>query len=108
MKFFKKLSDPATFGGPSNVSVSADDPIWDPIHGISLQDYADLARLAQAHGVTDEAGMIALGQRERGWDRRHEGGARRLGTADGSVDGGRTAVPDVPRLLTARPVGGGA
>lgn len=59
--------DPAAFGGPSTRSVSADDPIWAPINGISLQDYAALARDAQARGVTDEAGMIALGS-ERGWD----------------------------------------
>jgi hypothetical protein len=59
--------DPASMGGPSTRSVAADDPIWAPINGISLQDYADLARDAQARGVTDEAGMITLGQ-ERGWN----------------------------------------
>jgi hypothetical protein len=58
--------DPAIMGGPSTRSVAADDPIWQPINGISLQDYGQLARDAQARGVTDEAGMIALGQ-ERGW-----------------------------------------
>jgi hypothetical protein len=59
--------DPALFGGPSTRSVSADDPIWQPINGISLQDYAELAREAQARGINDEAGMITLAQ-ERGWD----------------------------------------
>ncbi len=59
--------DPAIFGGPSTKSVAADDPIWAPINGISLQDYADLARDAQARGIKDEAGMIALSG-ERGWD----------------------------------------
>ncbi|MGE0221581.1 hypothetical protein [Mycolicibacterium sp.] len=59
--------DPAAFGGPSTRSVAGDDPIWDPINGISLQDYADLARDAQARGITDEAGMITLA-RERGWN----------------------------------------
>jgi len=58
--------DTAMFGGPSTKSVAADDPIWQPISGISLQDYADLARDAQARGVTDEAGMIAIAQ-EKGW-----------------------------------------
>ena len=43
------------------------DPIWEPINGISLQDYAELAREAQARGISDETGMIAL-SRERGWD----------------------------------------
>ena len=61
------LIDPAVMGGPSTRSVAADDPIWAPINGISLQDYADLARDAQARGVTDEAGMITLAK-ERGWD----------------------------------------
>ena len=67
MALFKKLSDPALLGGPSNKSVADDDPIWEPINGISLGNYAELALAAQKRGVTDEAGMIALGQ-ERGWD----------------------------------------
>jgi hypothetical protein len=46
--------------------VAADDAIWEPINGISLQHYAELAREAQTRGVTDEAGMIAIAQ-ERGW-----------------------------------------
>jgi len=54
-------------GGPSTRSVAADDPVLAPINGISLQDYADLARDAQARGVTDEPGMITLAK-ERGWD----------------------------------------
>lgn len=59
--------DPAIFGGPSTRSVAADDPIWQPINGVSLQGYADLAREAQARNINDEAGMITLAQ-ERGWD----------------------------------------
>jgi hypothetical protein len=59
--------DTAMIGGPSTRSVAADDPIWQPINGISLQDYADLARVAQARGINNEAGMITLAQ-ERGWD----------------------------------------
>ena len=58
--------DPAILGGPSTRSVAADDAIWAPINGISLENYAELARDAQARGVTDEAGMMALAQ-ERGW-----------------------------------------
>src|SRR6478672_5885784 len=59
--------DTAHFGGPSTRSVAADDPIWQPINGISLQDYAELAREAQARGINDEAGMITLAK-ERGWN----------------------------------------
>ena len=47
--------------------MAADDPIWPPINGILLQDYAGLAREAQARGINDEAGMITLAQ-ERGWN----------------------------------------
>ena len=59
--------DPAIMGGPSTASVAENDPIWEPINGISLQDYAELARDAQARGINDEAGMITLSQ-EKGWD----------------------------------------
>jgi hypothetical protein len=59
--------DPSVFGGPSRRSVAADDPIWQPINGISLQDYAELSRDARSRGVKDEAGLIAVAQ-ERGWD----------------------------------------
>ena len=59
--------DPAMMGGPSTRSVASDDPIWQPINGISLQDYAELARESQARGINDEAGMITLAQ-ERGWN----------------------------------------
>jgi len=59
--------DPAAFGGPSTASVSTDDPIWEPINGVSLQDYAEVAKDAQARGVTDEAGMLALAA-ERGFE----------------------------------------
>jgi hypothetical protein len=59
--------DPAVMGGPSTRSVAPNDPIWQPINGISLEDYAALARDAQARGINDEAGMITLSQ-ERGWN----------------------------------------
>ncbi|MDT5094862.1 MAG: hypothetical protein QOH60_4225 [Mycobacterium sp.] len=60
------MMNPAMFGGPSTQSVAADDPIWAPINGISLQEYAELAREAQGRGITDETGMITVAQ-ERGW-----------------------------------------
>jgi hypothetical protein len=52
--------DPAILGGPSTRSVAENDPIWEPINGVSLQDYADWAREAQARGINDEAGLITL------------------------------------------------
>ena len=56
---FKKLSDPALSGGPSNKSVADDDPIWEPINGISWA-LRGPASTSQTRGVTDEPGMIAL------------------------------------------------
>jgi hypothetical protein len=77
------LIDPAVLGGPSTRSVAVDNPIWQPINGISLQDYAELARDAQARGINDEAGMIALSQ-ERAWNpadtkAAHDGWVQRMG-----------------------------
>ena len=56
--------DTANFGGPSNAPVADDDPIFAPIEGISLQEYARLAKIAQGQGVTDEAGMAAIATAE--------------------------------------------
>ncbi len=61
------MVDPLLVGGPSTASVAETDPIWQPINGISLQDYAVLAKEAQGRGVTDEAGIMALAM-EWGWD----------------------------------------
>ena len=52
--------DPAIMGGPSTRSVAENDPIWEPINGVSLQDYAEWAREAQTRGINDEAGLITL------------------------------------------------
>lgn len=54
--------DTADFGGPSNAPVADDDPIWEPIEGITLQHYAWIAKLAANQGVTDEAGLAAVAE----------------------------------------------
>ena len=77
------MIDPGVMGGPSTRSVAADDPIWQPINGISLQDYAELAREAQGRGITDEARHDDHCPGARLEPCGHEGGARRLGAADG-------------------------
>lgn len=59
--------DTANFGGPSNAAVADDDPIWEPVEGVSLQDYARVGKAAQGKGVTDEAGMKAVAV-EMGFD----------------------------------------
>ncbi|ORA63828.1 hypothetical protein BST23_17540 [Mycolicibacterium elephantis] len=59
--------DLAATGGPAMRPRDADDPIWQPINGISLQDYARLAREALARGIVDQAGMIRIAK-ELGWN----------------------------------------
>ena len=59
--------DTANFGGPSNAPVADDDPILQPVEGVSIADYARVAKAAQNKGVTDEAGMAVVAQ-ELGFD----------------------------------------
>ena len=59
--------DTAAFGGPSNAAVADDDPIFAPVEGVSLEDYAKVGKIAQGRGVTDEAGMAVVAQ-EQGFD----------------------------------------
>ena len=59
--------DPAVLGGPSSKPLSTDDPLLQPINGIGIPEYAHVAKEAQARGVTDEAGMVALAG-ELGYD----------------------------------------
>ena len=54
------LIDPALLGGPSTKSVAENDPIWEPINGVSLQLYADWANEAKKRGVNDEAGLVTI------------------------------------------------
>jgi hypothetical protein len=56
--------DTANFGGPSNAVVGDDDPIWEPIEGISLEVYAVTAKKASNLGVTDEVGMREVAVQE--------------------------------------------
>ena len=56
--------DTADFGGPSNAPVADDDPIWAPIEGIGIDEYARVAKIGSTQGVTDEAGMAAVATNE--------------------------------------------
>jgi hypothetical protein len=75
--------DTSSFGGPSNAPVADDDPIWAPINGIDLAEYARLAKIAQGQGVTDEAGMRAVATAEghdaAAWDAAAAGWIERMG-----------------------------
>lgn len=52
--------DPAAFGGPSTKPLSEDDPLLQPVNGVSLEIYGKTAYEAQRRGITDEDGMAAL------------------------------------------------
>ena len=59
--------NPKILGGPSTTALSPDDPLLQPVDGISLADYAAVARECQARKITDEAGMNVVAS-EMGYD----------------------------------------
>ncbi|MCU0270607.1 MAG: hypothetical protein MUF83_18455 [Acidimicrobiales bacterium] len=54
--------DPAIFGGPSNKPLAPDDPLFEPVQGITIEHYGWIAKVAQRQGVSDEAGIIAVAE----------------------------------------------
>ena len=54
------MLNPKAFGGPSTEALSPDDPLLQPINGVSLEMYGTAAGQAQSRGITDEDGMAAL------------------------------------------------
>jgi hypothetical protein len=58
------MADPAAFGGPSSASVDENDPIWDPIEGVALEQYATITKGAAGQGITDEAGVLAYAEQQ--------------------------------------------
>jgi hypothetical protein len=59
--------NPKFLGGPSTTALSPDDPMLQPVDGISLDDYAAVARECQQRKITDEAGMNQVAA-EMGYD----------------------------------------
>lgn len=59
-------ADPALLGGPSTKPLAEDDPLLQPVNGLSLEIYGSLAKEAQARGITDEDGMAALAEEQHG------------------------------------------
>jgi hypothetical protein len=51
--------DPAMMGGPSNKPLDPNDPLFQPINGVSLEQYATHMKAAQKAGHTDEASIYA-------------------------------------------------
>jgi hypothetical protein len=58
------MADPASMGGPSAASVAETDPIFEPIEGVSLEQYAQIAKGAADEGITDEAGVLAYAEQQ--------------------------------------------
>jgi len=60
-----------------------DDPIFAPIEGISLEEYARIAKIGANQGVTDEAGMnaiaVAEGHDAAAWGAAVKGWVDRMG-----------------------------
>jgi len=54
--------DPAILGGPSNAPLPADSPLWQPIEGVSLDTYAQVAKYAATYSITDEATIGAAAE----------------------------------------------
>ena len=62
--------------GPSDRRPLPDDPLLQPVDGVSLEIYGTAAREAQARGITDEAGMARLTEEMHGDPRRRPGQGR--------------------------------
>ncbi len=54
------MLNPAAFGGPSTAALAPDDPLLQPVNGVSLEMYGTAAGQAQSRGITDEDGLAAL------------------------------------------------
>ena len=59
--------NPKILGGPSTTALSVDDPMLQPVDGISLADYAAVAKVCQERKVTTEDGMNQIAG-ELGYD----------------------------------------
>ncbi len=53
-------ADPALFGGPSTKPLSEDDPLLQPVNGVSLEMYGKAAAEAQRRNANTEDGMAAI------------------------------------------------
>ncbi len=49
--------DPAAFGGPSTKPLDPNDPLLQPVNGVSLEQYATYLKAASGAGYTDEASI---------------------------------------------------
>ena len=62
------MANPDAFGGPSTTPLAADDPLLQPVSGVSLEDYARIAKQAANQGITDEQALYDFAA-SQGFDR---------------------------------------
>jgi len=61
-------ANPAAFGGPSTTPLAADDPLLQPVYGVSLEDYARVTKAAANQGITEENALYDFAATQ-GFDR---------------------------------------
>src|SRR5688572_29546678 len=62
------MINPASMGGPSTTPLAPDDPLLQPVNGVSLEDYARVAKLAANQGITEENALYDFAA-SQGFDR---------------------------------------
>lgn len=56
------MMDPAAMGGPSTKPLDPNDPLFQPINGVSLELYAQIAKACQAQGQNTEEGLAHVAE----------------------------------------------
>lgn len=62
------MINPASMGGPSTTPLAPDDPLLQPVNGVSLEDYARVAKQAANQGITEENALYDFAA-SQGFDR---------------------------------------
>lgn len=62
------MVNPAVMGGPSTTPLDANDPLLQPVNGVSLEDYARIAKAAAGQGITEEQALYDFAA-SQGFDR---------------------------------------
>jgi hypothetical protein len=64
------MANPAALGGPSTAALAPDDPLLQPIHGITLEMYAKVTKAGANAGITTEDAMYDFAA-SHGYNREH-------------------------------------
>ncbi|MFN8104177.1 MAG: hypothetical protein U0U69_06920 [Acidimicrobiia bacterium] len=76
--------DTATPGTPPGAPLAADDPLWEPIYGLSVDHYAQIVKYAVRQGLQDEYSICQFAQQHYGiaaetWNAAAAGWVDRMG-----------------------------